>query len=863
MSNYSNTKATIAANVYTNANHEVTAAMVKTGINAVVDTLIAGGYLYKGVATTSTNPGTPDANIFYIATAAGTYTNLGGLVVNAGEVAILKYNGSWTKEVTGAATSAKLTELEQKVDDIGENVGDFSGPVDMSGIVNAIIFSTGNVDTNSAYRITNPISLKKGDTISFDIGTSNNYAALSKVMDNGGVLSYTPLIKGSQPSSNIIANYTYTADDDCDVAICYRNGYNNGGTIAFYGLMGRVADLESGKVDKIPGEGLINTEISEMAEIFSDYEERLKVETDSDGKILSYRDKSGRLHEPAGIDTKEINADAANFDELTLSANGMQAFQQSLINSGFNPGGLNDLSKETDVQIPLPRQCAKVNLICDHLPAYDGESIKGYIEFLDYDGNYFKKKIKKLKWQGDSSKLWHWKNYAFDLNDGSTLKFGPWVLQDSYHLKKFFADCIRGYSVVSYRIGEQVYQSRELGDRKPFEYLYANNSQVEGKAVFQEDFCTGALTHPDGFPIMLYHNGELMGLYAFCLKKDRANYNMTKKNADQIILDGALNGSTLFGGTIDWSAFELRNPGSLINMAGGEYDEGDEPIDSTSAEWDSSDADMVRSAAAKANVQRLANALGVIDFGNSGKSDADKKSDFESYFNLGFLIDYFLFANVIGHADGFNKNWIWCTWDNVLWSPTIYDCDLTFGNGNFYSLAATANIYGIASAGNETTPSHILWRLYKTELDARYKELRDNGIFDKENIVKIFQEWVRTAGYNNLKKDLEDCCVNSNDVAETPSYRDNNLKDGWILISAASQGYPAFDPTATYQSGDRCTYDTRYTLMATETIAPSDSPLRTSPYEYVPKYGGYHDSIPRIANWIEARIAALDTAFNY
>ena len=115
MSNYSNTKATIAANVYTNANHEVTAAMVKAGINAVVDTLIAGGFLYKGVATTSTNPGTPDANIFYIATAAGTYTNLGGLVVNAGEVAVLKYNGSWTKEVTGAATSAKLTELEQKV----------------------------------------------------------------------------------------------------------------------------------------------------------------------------------------------------------------------------------------------------------------------------------------------------------------------------------------------------------------------------------------------------------------------------------------------------------------------------------------------------------------------------------------------------------------------------------------------------------------------------------------------------------------------------------------------------------------------------------------------------------------------------
>lgn len=118
MANYNNTKATIAANVYTNHNNEITAAMVKAGINAVVDTLIAGGFLYKGVATTSTNPGSPDANVFYIATAPGTYTNFGSLVVNDGEVAILKYNGSWSKEVTGAATAAEVSALSHEVDDL-------------------------------------------------------------------------------------------------------------------------------------------------------------------------------------------------------------------------------------------------------------------------------------------------------------------------------------------------------------------------------------------------------------------------------------------------------------------------------------------------------------------------------------------------------------------------------------------------------------------------------------------------------------------------------------------------------------------------------------------------------------------------
>lgn len=118
MSNYSNTKATIAANVYTNHNNEVTAAMVKAGINAVVDTLIAGGFIYKGVAHPGDAAVSPDANVFYIASEAGTYTNKGGLVVADGEVAILKYNGSWSKEVTGAATAAEVTALGHEV---GEN----------------------------------------------------------------------------------------------------------------------------------------------------------------------------------------------------------------------------------------------------------------------------------------------------------------------------------------------------------------------------------------------------------------------------------------------------------------------------------------------------------------------------------------------------------------------------------------------------------------------------------------------------------------------------------------------------------------------------------------------------------------------
>lgn len=54
---------------------------------------------YKGVATPSTNPGTPDYNVFYLACGAGTYANFGGIIISTPGLHILKYNGSaWVAE---------------------------------------------------------------------------------------------------------------------------------------------------------------------------------------------------------------------------------------------------------------------------------------------------------------------------------------------------------------------------------------------------------------------------------------------------------------------------------------------------------------------------------------------------------------------------------------------------------------------------------------------------------------------------------------------------------------------------------------------------------------------------------------------
>ena len=117
MSEYSSLKATINANIKANNNHEITGSIMNSVLNAMVNSLGAG-YQFIGVAT-PTNPGsaqTPDYKCFYIATTPGTYTNLGGLVMADGEVAILKYDTSWTKEVTGIATAESVSQLGQFIE---------------------------------------------------------------------------------------------------------------------------------------------------------------------------------------------------------------------------------------------------------------------------------------------------------------------------------------------------------------------------------------------------------------------------------------------------------------------------------------------------------------------------------------------------------------------------------------------------------------------------------------------------------------------------------------------------------------------------------------------------------------------------
>ena len=100
MSDYATLKSAIQAAIKQNGNNEITGPVLQSSLLSMINSLGAN-YQFVGVATPTTNPGTPDQNVFYIASQAGAYSNFGGITLVDNELCALKYNGTWTKEDFG------------------------------------------------------------------------------------------------------------------------------------------------------------------------------------------------------------------------------------------------------------------------------------------------------------------------------------------------------------------------------------------------------------------------------------------------------------------------------------------------------------------------------------------------------------------------------------------------------------------------------------------------------------------------------------------------------------------------------------------------------------------------------------------
>ena len=113
MAKWSDLKAAVAEVIKTNGNQEITGAVLQNVLNNIISN-VGENASFVDVATPSTNPGTPDGNVFYFASEAGIYSNFNGIAIADGEAVILEWKGRWTKKVTGLATQEQFSKIEKR-----------------------------------------------------------------------------------------------------------------------------------------------------------------------------------------------------------------------------------------------------------------------------------------------------------------------------------------------------------------------------------------------------------------------------------------------------------------------------------------------------------------------------------------------------------------------------------------------------------------------------------------------------------------------------------------------------------------------------------------------------------------------------
>lgn len=94
MGNYEQLKQAVSDVIKTNGSQEITGIILQNALLSIIST-IGGNAAFAGIATPETNPGTPDQNIFYIASSNGVYSNFDGYKLEDEIVLFVNESKSW------------------------------------------------------------------------------------------------------------------------------------------------------------------------------------------------------------------------------------------------------------------------------------------------------------------------------------------------------------------------------------------------------------------------------------------------------------------------------------------------------------------------------------------------------------------------------------------------------------------------------------------------------------------------------------------------------------------------------------------------------------------------------------------------
>lgn len=314
--------------------------------------------------------------------------------------------------------------------------------------------------------------------------------------------------------------------------------------------------------------------------------------------------------------------------------------------------------------------------------------------------------VSKIKVQGASSSYLPKKNYTIKLFEDDTLAKKHnvdlgWGKQNKYCLKANYIDSSQARNIVGARLSAQAAATRSSINP------YLADSPNYGLI--------------DGFPILVYVNGEFHGLYTLNIPKDNWQFSMKT--------DESLRQALLMADA--WTdSVKMKEPiGSDLTASG----------------WDIEHC----STADESWIRESFNEL--IELLNCGDPERIRQ-ELPAHLDVDAAIDNFILTYTMNAGDNQSKNILWATYDGEIWIPSMYDMDATFGmwwNGTPIGTPGveTRNMYPSWNEGgsyylpnNASKMYHILIQCYGDEIQARWTELRKD-IITTANITNLFDEF--------------------------------------------------------------------------------------------------------------------------
>ena len=128
------------------------------------------------------------------------------------------------------------------------------------------------------------------------------------------------------------------------------------------------------------------------------------------------------------------------------------------------------------------------------------------------------------------------------------------------------------------------------------------------------------------------------------------------------------------------------------------------------------------------------------------QNDVEKfKSEISQYFNLEYLLSYYVCAELFGMADSLAKNMFLNTYDGQIWYPVFYDCDTMMGLNNEGENLFSYNIELHDQIGTKYVyngQESVLWNLveqaYQTEIQQLYQDYRNDKKLSYDTAMKSF-----------------------------------------------------------------------------------------------------------------------------